>query len=356
MSIARTGPNREPAMASNRSRVIEALLNSGEPSIRWKMRVRVGGEDPESQKIRDLREEIRKSPRAQTLLAGRDKHPVREEYVYAKWRGAHWTLAALADIGYPEGDKALLPMCKQVLDQWLGASFYSEFELKSGFSKNRRAGGAPIIRGRYRHHASQQGNALLSLIRLGLADTGRKQLAELLLRWQWPDGGWNCDRNPSADTSSFMESLLPMRALFAHAEQTGDKSARAAAMRAAEIFLTRRIFKRRSDGKVIHPNFLTFHYPLYWHYDVLGGLVAMAEMGLIKDPRCGDALDLLERKELPKGGWAAGGRFYKVSANTDFSTRPGSLSLVDWGGSGHTRINEWATADALYVLKAAARL
>jgi len=38
--------------------VINALLKSSEPSIRWKTRVRVLGEDPESKAIRALREEI----------------------------------------------------------------------------------------------------------------------------------------------------------------------------------------------------------------------------------------------------------------------------------------------------------
>ncbi len=79
-------------------------------------------------------------------------------------------------------------------------------------------------------------------------------------------------------------------------------------------------------------------------------------MGLIKDPRCADALDLLERKELPGGGWAAQGRFYKVSPKLDTSSRFGSISLVDWGGSGNRRMNEWVTADALQVLHAAGRI
>src|SRR5208283_1104091 len=69
---------------------------------------------------------------------------------------------------------------------------------------------------------------------------------------------------------------------------------------------------------------------------------AMAEMGLINDPRCADALDLLERMELPDGGWAALGRFYKVSQSMDVSTRFGSISQVDWGGSGSRRVNEWS--------------
>jgi hypothetical protein len=343
-------------MKETRSRAIDTLLRSEEPSIRWKVLVNVLGEDPDSAKVRDLREQIRTSPRVTALLAGRDRHFTREANVYAKYRGAHWTLAALADLGYPPGDESLFPMCRQVLDHWLSDSFYREFESKSAVPKHRSSEGVPIIRGRYRRCASQQGNALLSLTRLGLAESERGRLAERLLHWQWPDGGWNCDRNPSADTSSFMESLLPMCGLAAHADAIGDKPARDAAFKASEVFLSRRLFKRRSDGKIMYPNFLMFHYPLFWHYDVLGGLKAMAEMKLLHDPRCADALEVLERKELPNGGWAANGRLYKVAPGVDTSERFGSTMPVGWGGIGRNNLNQWTTADALYILRTADRL
>jgi hypothetical protein len=340
-------------MKRDRTAVIDALLKSDEPSVRWKALVRVAGEDPESRKVRELREEIRTSPRARGLIAGRDKRFVREAHVYATWRGAHWTLAMLAEIGYPAGDESLLPMRDQVLDRWLDSSFYMEFESKSAVPKHRSAEGVPIIQGRYRRCGSQQGNALYSITRLGLADKRSDGLAERLMHWQWPDGGWNCDRRPSAHVSSFNESLLPMLGLAARAEREKDDAARAAALKASEVFLCRRLFKSRTDGKVISPHWVRPKYPRYWHYDMLGGLVAMAEMGLVKDPRCADALALLERKELPRGGWAALGRFYKVDQNLDTSAKFGSISTVDWGGAGNARRNEWVTADALYVLRAA---
>ncbi len=343
-------------MKRTRSPLIDRLLHSDEPSVRWKVMVRVLGEDPHSRKIRDLQQEIRNSPRAKALLAGRDRRFVREAHVYAKWGGAHWTLAALAEIGYPAGDESLLPMRDQVLDVWLNPAFYREFESRISVPKHRSAEGVPKIQGRYRRCGSQQGNALYSITRLGLADNRSDGLAERLLHWQWPDGGWNCDRKPSADISSFNETMLPMLGLAAHAERAGDDVARQAALKASEVFLCRRLFKRRRDGTVISPHWLRPKHPRYWHYDMLGGLVAMAEMGLIADPRCTDALDLLERKELPGGGWAAEGRFYKVSPNMDTSTRFGSTSPVGWGGSAKGRMNEWITADALFVLHAAGRV
>jgi hypothetical protein len=196
----------------------------------------------------------------------------------------------------------------------------------------------PLVQGRYRHCASHQGNALRYLSTLGILDPAdARTLTERLVRWQWPDGGWNCDRNPTAQTSSFMETLLPMRGLAPHDGE--------AAKRAAEVFLTRRMAWRRSTGTLIHPDFARLHQPLYWHYDVLGGLVGMVEAGTIGDPRCADALDLLAAKRLPDGGWAA---------EKAYVTKAGDP--LDWGGTGARRANEWITADALAVLAAAGRL
>lgn len=109
---------------------------------------------------------------------------------------------------------------------------------------------------------------------------------------------------------------------------------------------------RRSSGELIDPNWARLHYPLYWRYDVLGGLKGLAELGLVADQRCEAALDLLEAKELPDGaGWAAEARYYhgvgRVTSGYDH---------VDWGGVSARRPNPWVTVDALAVLAAAGRL
>jgi hypothetical protein len=197
-----------------------------------------------------------------------------------------------------------------------------------------------VLDGRCRAHASQQGNALRSLIALGIADERCDALAEMLLAWQWPDGGWNCDRRPEATTSSFHESLLPMRGLWAY----GNEAGREAARRAAKGFLKRRLIYRAGTGAPIHRDFLRLHFPRYWHYDVLGGLVAMAELGLIGDPRCQDALDLLASMRLPDG-WPAQATY----------VRGPTRDSIDWGGTSTRRANPWVTADARAVLQAAGR-
>jgi hypothetical protein len=329
--------------------VTDRLLKSEEPSIRWKALVKVRGEDPVSPGARALQEEVRRSPRVQKLLAGRDASGQlhRGRGIYDKWQGAHWVLATLADIGYPTGDKSLTPLRDQVLELWLGEVFYAEFEADSKASVY-KGHGVPVMEARFRAHASQQGNALYAVMTLGLDDGRCARLAERLLCWQWPDGGWNCDREPSADTSSFMETLTPLRGLALYSQQTGDAAAGRAARRAAEVFLERKLFRRRSDGGVIREEFAKLHYPLYWHYDILGGLKVLAEAGLVTDPRCADALELLAQKRLPDGGWPAEARYYKVTGRVELGA-----DAVDWGGTSTRAMNEWVTADALHVLKAA---
>ena len=330
-------------VTSNVDGVIGALLAQDEPSVVLRVRRDVLGE-PEYA-LGDLAEEVRRSSRTQALLAG-----VPPGNVYAKWHGAHWVLADLADLGYPREASELEPLRDRVADQWLGDRYYLEFEAKSKASAYGREG-VPIIQGRHRRCGSQQGNALRAMMRLGLGDERADRLAERLLHWQWPDGGWNCDRNPSADTSSFMETLTPMRGLAAYAAWRQDEKAADAARAAAEVFLARDLFRRRRDGEPIDDKFLQLHFPLYWHYDVLGGLVAMAELNLLGDPRCEPALDLLESKRLADGGWPADARFYSTSAKMSSNT-----AAVDWGGTSAKRMNPWVTVQALSVLTAARRL
>jgi hypothetical protein len=329
--------------------IVDELLQSDEPSVRWMARTRVLGEPADAPDIRALGEEIRRSPRVQVILSGlRTARPG----TYAKWQGAHWVLVALAELGYPAGDESLQPEADEVVDTWLSPSAYREFTANTKAASYGRDG-IPVIDGRPRSHASQQGNALFSLTRLDLIDDARAEaLVERLLHWQWPDGGWNCDKRPEAAMSSIFETATPIRGLAAHAGLRDDARARRGANRAAEVLLERRLVFRRSNGELIHPELALLHYPVYWHYDVLAGLKAIADVGLIGDPRCADALDLLESKQLANGGWPAERRYWRRAA-PDIALYN---EYVDWGCVAKSRPNPWVTADALYVLRCAGRL
>jgi hypothetical protein len=66
----------------------------------------------------DLIDEIRSSPRVLRLLSDRGDDGCIPFHPYAKWRGAHWVLALMAELGYPPGDRSLIPLREQVLE-WL---------------------------------------------------------------------------------------------------------------------------------------------------------------------------------------------------------------------------------------------
>lgn len=105
-----------------RSQIVRALLTSGEPSVRWKVRVQVFGEDPTSPAVQRLQQQIRASPRVRALLDGAATES------YRKWQGRHWVLQTLADIGYPAGDEALEPLAASVLKTWLHPRHYREYD------------------------------------------------------------------------------------------------------------------------------------------------------------------------------------------------------------------------------------
>jgi len=186
-------------------------------------------------------------------------------------------------------------MRDQVLDRWLADTYYHEFDAKTEAEAYRgvvcRGSGDGIG-----DALPNRGMRSTSSRKLGIADGRTDALVERLLHWQWPDGGWNCDKHSSADTSSFWESRHPMLGLALHSTRTKNHEAREAATRAAEVFLSRHLFIERHSGRVMNPEFLRLHYPLYHGYDNLGGLQAIAEIGRIDDPRCKKALDLLEAK------------------------------------------------------------
>jgi len=314
--------------------LVDTLLSIPEPSIHYFIKTCWQKDDQRPSNLLALQQSIRSSERVRTLLSERDGEGRINHHPYQKWTGAHWTLAALADLNYPAGDVDLLPLADQVADWILGD------ERRQGVKhRTKVAGGFPI-----RSCGSMEGNALLALIKLGLREDVWPILAQTLLDRQWPDGGWNCDVTPSAHHSSFMETLLPMRALWLYGSISGDRKAILAAEMAKEIFLKRELFLRQTDRSVISESFIQLHYPVYWHYDILAGLGAMREMNSLEDPRCMKAIALLKSKQLPDGGFPAEGKYYhsrKGISNT---------SLVEWGPVSKRSLNPWVTVRASAII------
>jgi hypothetical protein len=316
--------------------IFDRLANSEDPSIRYIFMREVLGIGEDDPAVKTIRKAIVNSPNVIQMLAARDSDGTFPWHAYSKWRGAFWTLLQLVDLGYPPGDKSLLPLMEQNYAWLLHAD---------------RLKRIPEINGKYRRCAGQEASVVFTAIKLDLMDDRVHQLVDLLLKWQWPDGGWNCDKNPTASHSSFYESWLPLRTMHAYAQQFDDNGTRQAAARAAEIFLSRNMYKRKEDGTLMDKTFTQLAFPPYWHYNILVGLQVMGEISWLNDLRCKDALDLLASKQLPDGGFAAEAKYYQVT-----DREVSGVSPVKWGPVGTSKSNDHVSVRALGVLKKAGRL
>jgi hypothetical protein len=256
------------------------------------------------------------------LLAGQRPDGGFGVHPYRKWTGSHWRLVSLVELGVPSTNRAARAAANDVL-AWIAV--LSE---------------PVVIDGRERRHASIEGNALAVCCRLGMARDARvRRLVDVLQRSQWPDGGWNCDRRPLERRSSFHETLAPIWGLVEYHRATGDRDSFEAAQRAAELLLEHRLFRSRKSGGVIDSEWLHIHWPHYWHYDYFQGLRALGLVGLLRDPRAEEALQLLRSRRRPDGTWKVSGRRY-------WSRGRSKTEVVDWGDA-----HQILTAVALVVLQ-----
>jgi hypothetical protein len=254
------------------------------------------------------------SPLVRTLLTAPARtHP------YAKWTGAHWRLVSLVELGVPPGQPDALALCDIVLDHWAAPP---------------RLAQVPVVNGRARRCASQEGNAVAAACRLGLAGDPRVSLlVEHLLAWQWPDGGWNCDRRPEARHSSLHETLPALWGLHEYAAATGGTACARAVGAAGELLLRHHVVHSRRTGQPIHPTFVQPHYPPYWHYDLLQALLVLCRAGFADDPRTTSARQLVSARRRKDGRWRAVRPWWRAPGAAG-----SGVEAVDWAGVAHQMV------------------
>jgi len=193
---------------------VEALRDSADPCIAYRAR-RLLDELPDGDEDqRRRRRQVVETPNVRRLLAHRGPDGTirygNGYHAYRKFQGAHWTLASLAELGYPSGDHSLMPVVEQI-HEWLTSP------------QHLRPPSTEVITGqedRIRRCASQEGLVIWYLHELDLVDQRVGAYVARLIDYQWPDGGGNCDKDPTARTSSVQETLLPLRGIARSRAQT----------------------------------------------------------------------------------------------------------------------------------------
>lgn len=314
---------------------VRHLLGSPEPVIRHRA-LHLAGLSSTDERLVEARRALGRSPLLAALADGdpADATRSRPRHPYSKWKGVHWRLVSLMDLGVPLDAVDARSLAEPVLDWLTGRGHRSAI---------------PTIAGLVRRCASQEGNALAVAAHFGLLGDARVELlARSLVDWQWPDGGWNCDRRAATTHFSVNETLPALRGVATFARTTGDRPAGRAAERAADFLLRHRVGWSERTGRPIDSAVLKLHYPPYWHYDILAALRVLAENGQVTDPRAWDALAALESKRRPDGTWAAEGAHHRPPRASDFL-----VDVVDWRAEGP---RDAVTLSAAIVINAAGRI
>lgn len=306
-----------------------ALGEAEDPIVRCKAKRRLATEaasDADRAAIAD-------SPIAQGLLADLEASDPDDREGMST---IYLTLRYLAEIDHPQGDERLVPYCDHV-HRWLRRL-------------EREYDGPLFIRGTHRVHASFHGNAIHASVALGLADDETDELCANLLRYQWPGGGWNCNKKPATKGPTIVHTAFGLRGLATYRQCRGPTDELTQAIdAAAEVVLDRRVYLKRTDGRPLRPVYAKLSYPYQRLYDVMVGLHILTRAGYVTDERCGPALDLLESKFLPGEGWAVERKLYSHASGAEGFTR------APWGSVTSGRAHLLLTVHALEVLQAAGR-
>ena len=166
-------------------------------------------------------------------------------------------------------------------------------------------------------------------------------VVERLLGEQLPDGGWNCEVENGATVSSFGTTINVLEGLLDHERAVGGDSRVGEARRRGEAYLLeRRLFRRKSTGEVIDPDWLRFAFPHWWHYDVLRGLDYLRAAEVDPNDRVREAVELVASKRDADGRWPLE-QVYEGEAPVDLEDGEGqpsrwntlrALRVLDWYG------------------------
>ncbi len=340
---------------------VKWLLDQDHPSVRYWT-------------LRDLQDRSRKDPevsscRAQIASYGPVAEVLQEQHrdgywdqpedcYWPKWRATVWPLILLAEMGVPGDNPRIRAACEYYLkaagnqDKSWPPPEYPEGDL-TGY----RLLWEPCV----------TGNMARTLVQFGYGEDPRvREMFEWLVKFQLPDGGWNCEPGPWGKDvfhSSFMSTIEPLWAFTALDPSHWLKGGNEAVSRGCEFLLMHRLFKSDKTGKVINEEWTRLHFPLFYFYDILHGLRVLTELGYGQDERTKDALDLLLSKRLPDGTWPMESTFLERIRN-NLVKDPATSQWNRVSGPGIAQVpniystlgevgrqNPWVTLNALRVLK-----
>jgi len=288
---------------------IKWLLDS-DPAIRWQV-------------MRDLTGEVPKAiaaERSRVATEGWGAQLLARQSPAGSWPGGQWdlvtlwSLVVLKDLGLDPASKEARTMIDRV-DKGLVFKALNNRPFLHGETE-------PCINGRI----------------LGVGTYFKEPndaLADQLLGEQLEDGGWNCEA-PKSRRSSFHTTICVLEGLLEYERVRKSAAVTKARRRAEDYLLERSMFRSLRTGKVIDKRWLSFSFPMFWHYDVLRGLDYLRSAGVKPDSRVRDAIEVVVERRHQNGRWPLN------------HLHPESIPLEMETGVG--KASRWNTLRALRVL------
>ncbi len=288
--------------------VLDWLL-AGDPAIRWQVMADLLDADDES--VSAERARVATEGWGARLLAEQDPDGLWDGGLYTpKWTSTTYTLLLLHWLGLSPGH----PQARRGCDRL--------WEWAAGFRR-----GHMCILGMLTMIGSSHGAAI------DLVD----EIVTQVLDRQLDDGGWNCSAAPGRpDThSSFHTAIICLEALHLYVVAGGRLEVATAMDRCRLFFLEHRLYRSHRTGEVAIAASTRFPFPPQWHFDVMRGLEHFAAAVAERDPRLGDAVELVRSRRRSDGTWPT------------YRGYPGRQWLIMEEG----RASRWNTLRALRVLR-----
>lgn len=261
--------------------VMEWLLDA-DPAIRWQVKRDLLRERKSSWQAEQAR--VAREGWGARLLAERGSDGQWARGLYTpKWTSTTYTLLELRRLGLPGDHPAAVASASLLLERsvWRRGPRSDYWEAcVAGFA--------------------------LSLGSWFAADSdAREALLAEVLDAQMPDGGWNCRRPRGATHSSFHTTINVLEGLRDYVAAGGPcrKQVQAAEARAQEFFCQHQLYRSHRTGHVVDEKMTRTPFPPRWRHDVLRTLDYFRAAGAAPDPRLGDPIALIERKQSSDGRW-----------------------------------------------------
>ncbi len=200
-----------------------------------------------------------------------------------KWTSTTYTLLLLRRLGLAPSNPQAIAGCRRLLDDatWI-------------------SGGVSLFTGIQLAEKCVNGMVLSLASYFDVPDSRVRSIADMLMDGGLPDGGWNCRDIRGAVHSSFHTTISVLEGLQEWKRRTRSQDADQAIAFGQEFMLRHRMYQSHRTGEVINSEWLTFHFPPRWHYDVLRGLEHLQDADAAPDERAADAIELVVSKRLER--------------------------------------------------------